>query len=161
MLNISRNLKQAIAIGAFVCATNLPVVAYAEDSSSELRVTLDHTKVHVLDRKISTVAMTNPAIADVTLHNDQVLLIVGRNFGVTNLIALDSAGHPIATRTIRVVDDDLDTVTMVRDGNIYSYSCSPRCERSPRPSDETKSAEEQIKLQSTRSKQASDIADGS
>lgn len=105
-------------------------------SAAELHVPIDETKAFVLDQPFSTIAVTNPAIADVTVHNDKILLVVGRMFGVTNIVALDSEGKPVATKRIRVISAaGAGNVTYVRGPGIFSYSCAPRCERVTMPGD--------------------------
>lgn len=105
-------------------------------AAAELHVPVNETRVYMLEQAVSTIAVTNPDIADVTIHNDRTILVVGRTYGVTNLIALDSDGKPVATKRIRVVAPvDSGTVTYVRGPDTQSYSCAPRCERVVLPGD--------------------------
>lgn len=104
--------------------------------ASELQVPIDESKVFVVDQPVTTVAVTNPSIADVSVHNDKIILVVGRMYGVTNIIALDSDGKPIATKRVRVTSvANAGSVTYVRGPGIFSYSCAPRCERVLLPGD--------------------------
>ena len=104
--------------------------------AAELHVPIDESKVFVLDQPVSTIAVTNPSIADVSIHNDKIILVVGRTFGVTNIIALNADGQPIATKRVRVTSvADAGSVTYVRGPGIFSYSCAPRCERVLLPGD--------------------------
>lgn len=104
--------------------------------AADLLVPVNESKAFMLDQPVSTVAVTNPDIADVTVHNGKTILVVGRSFGTTNLIALDADGKPIATKRIRVVSTpDSGSVTYVRGPGILSYSCAPRCERVSLPND--------------------------
>lgn len=116
----------------------LSTFAFANASAEELKVPIDETKAFVLEQAVSTVAVTNPAVADVSVHNDKVVLVVGRTFGTTNIIALNADGVPVATKRIRVVSaGGSSNVTYVRGPGIFSYSCAPRCERVLLPGDRT------------------------
>lgn len=126
-----RKFFGACALGLLL-AFSITGIARAAD----LQVPVNESKAFMLDQPVSTVAVTNPDIADVTVHNGQTILVVGRTFGTTNLIALDAEGKPIATKRIRVVSTpDSGSVTYVRGPGILSYSCTPRCERVSLPND--------------------------
>jgi putative type II/III system pilus formation protein len=116
----------------------LSTLAFTNASAEELKVPIDETKAFVLEQAVATVAVTNPAVADVSVHNDKVVLVVGRSFGTTNIIALNADGVPVATKRIRVVSPGGSAnVTYVRGPGIFSYSCAPRCERVLMPGDRT------------------------
>lgn len=105
-------------------------------TAAELHVPVNESRVYMLEQAVSTIAVTNPDIADVTIHNEKTILVIGRTYGVTNLIALDGDGKPVATKRIRVVAPvDGGTVTYVRGPDTRSYSCAPRCERVALPGD--------------------------
>src|SRR5689334_18274958 len=65
-------------------------------------VIVDNAKVIRLPEKTQTVVVGNPFIAEVTPQKNGVLILTGKSFGSTNLIALDSAGALIAETMIRV-----------------------------------------------------------
>ncbi|MFH7163151.1 pilus assembly protein N-terminal domain-containing protein, partial [Klebsiella pneumoniae] len=65
-------------------------------------VMVDNAKVMRLPERTQTVIVGNPIIADVTLQKNGVLVLTGKSFGATNLIALDAAGAMLAETTIRV-----------------------------------------------------------
>lgn len=126
-----RHLLKRVALG-LVLIFSITHTAGA----AELQVPIDESKVFVLDQPVATVAVTNPSIADVSIHNDKIILVVGRTFGVTNIIALDANGKPVATKRVRVTSvASAGSVTYVRGPGIYSYSCAPRCERVQLPGD--------------------------
>lgn len=104
--------------------------------AAELQVPIDESKAFALEKAVATVSVTNPSIADVSVHNNKIILVIGRTFGTTNIIALDSDGNPVATKRVRVVSPaGTGNVTYVRGPGIFSYSCSPRCERVILPGD--------------------------
>ena len=66
-------------------------------------------------------------IADVTmLKNNNSMVITGKGFGQTNLIAIDAAGSLIEEEQIRVLPSK--TVLVLQNGSSrISYACDPTC----------------------------------
>lgn len=107
--------------GAPAAAEALPVVT----------VFVDNAKVMRLPEKTQTVVVGNPIIADVTLQKNGVLVLTGKSFGSTNLIALDANGAMIAETLIRVDASQASVVTVQRGAlERNSYSCTPVCQPS-------------------------------
>lgn len=134
------------ALFGLVAVFALSGVAHAED----ITVPLDESAVYVFDKDIATVAVANPSIANVSVHNRRIVLVQGRSFGTTNVVALDQSGHPIASKRVRVGSvGGSGNVTMIRGSlkGIVSYNCSPYCERVLVPGDESSTPGEFEKLQ--------------
>lgn len=93
-------------------------------------VTVDHAKVIKLPEKAQTVVIGNPIVADVTVQKNGVMIVTGKSFGVTNLIALDSAGNMIAESLVRVRAPTENVLTVQRGMERESYSCAPKCQPS-------------------------------
>jgi Flp pilus assembly secretin CpaC len=93
-------------------------------------VTVDHAKVIKLPEKAQTVVIGNPIVADVTVQKNGVMIVTGKSFGVTNLIALDSAGNLIAESLVRVRSPSENVLTVQRGMDRESYSCAPKCQPS-------------------------------
>ncbi len=135
------------AIFGLAAMFSLSGAAHAED----IMVPLDESAVYVFDKDIATVAVANPSIANVSVHNRRIILVQGRAFGTTNVIALDQSGHPIASKRVRVGSvGGSGNVTMIRGSlkGVVSYNCSPYCERILVPGDESTTPGEYEKLQS-------------
>ena len=109
---------------AFVAAAG---VTQAHSASDVISVTLDQAQISRLPPGASTIILGNPMIADVTMvKNTDSVVITGRGFGQTNLIAIDSAGTVIEERELRVVP--ARTVVILQSGNArISYACNPDC----------------------------------
>ena len=95
--------KAGTTVRVLVLGLTLSIISFGTANAAELHVPIDETKAFVLENAVSTVAVTNPSIADVSVHNDKIILVIGRTFGTTNVIALDADGKPVATKRIRVV----------------------------------------------------------
>jgi hypothetical protein len=101
------------------------VSAAAPDSV--LSVTLDQAKIARVPEGTTTLVIGNPIVADVTmLKGSGAMVVTGKGFGETNLIALDAQGNVIDEQTIRVVPTG--SVLVVQRGmDRESYSCAPQC----------------------------------
>ena len=58
-----------------------------------------------LPDRVTTIVIGNPLIADVTLQAGGLMVITGKGYGTTNLIALDRSGAVLFERNILVVPD--------------------------------------------------------
>ena len=58
-----------------------------------------------------------------------LVIVTGKGFGATNLIALDRAGTVLMERSIVVSGPTGPTVQVYRGVQRETYSCTPNCER--------------------------------
>lgn len=100
--------------------------------SQVVAVTVDNAKIMRLPEKTQTVVVGNPIIADVALQRNGVVILTGKSFGQTNLIALDANGTMLAETAISVRGaEQAATVTVQRGTDKRNtYSCTPNCQRS-------------------------------
>lgn len=111
----------SLIVGALV----LPRPVFAQ----ELGVVLDQATLLRLPEKVSTIVVGNPAIADVAVQSGGLVVVTGKGFGTTNLIALDRAGTVLMERSVVVRGSNGSTVSVYRGAERESYSCTPDCER--------------------------------
>ncbi|MFC7397672.1 pilus assembly protein N-terminal domain-containing protein [Chelatococcus sp. GCM10030263] len=91
-------------------------------------VTLNQAKIIRLPANAQTVIVGNPAIADVTVQKNGILVVTGKSYGMTNVIALDAKGTVLGESQLRV-DNANDAIVMVQRGlERQSYTCTPTCE---------------------------------
>jgi hypothetical protein len=109
---------------AFVLASG---ASQARAETSMIAVTLDQAKIARLPQGTATLIVGNPMIADVTmLKNNNTMVITGKGFGQTNLIAIDGTGSLIEEEQIQVLP--AKTVLVLQSGSSrISYSCNPTC----------------------------------
>jgi len=115
--------RTALAVLALIAATP----ALAVSGEDILSITLDQAQVAKLPPNTATVVIGNPAIADITALKGNVgMIVTGRSFGHTNMIALDAAGNMIDEKQIHV--RPINDMLVVQRGTVReSYSCDPRC----------------------------------
>ena len=92
-----------------------------------LSVTLDHASIARLPDGAKTLVIGSPIVADVTMiKGSNTMVVTGKGFGETNLIALDGQGNVLAEKIIRV--EPTNSVLVVQRGmDRESYSCAPKC----------------------------------
>ena len=93
-----------------------------------LSVRADQAVRVALSAPAKDVAVGNPAIADVMVLDERNILVLGKGFGTTNVIALDRAGRLILDRVVVVSAADAGKVTVYKGSSASQYACSPRCE---------------------------------
>jgi hypothetical protein len=111
------------------------VPAFGEDT---LTVTVDQAKIVKLPSSARTLIIGNPMIADVTLLKaGNTMIVTGKGFGETNLIALDDTGNPVAESNILVVGSS-QALVVQRGMERESYTCAPRCQPTALLGDDSK-----------------------
>lgn len=115
----------ALAAGAMVALAALLVSGHAR--AADLVVAYDQSQLLRLPRPVSSVIVGNPSIADVAIQGGNLLVVTGKTFGVTNIIALDEERNIIQDQRIIVQRDEVRTVNLSRGGQRQSYSCTPNC----------------------------------
>jgi len=104
-----------------------PTAATAQALTAVLSVTLDQAKIARIPDGTVTLVIGNPIVADVTmLKGSGAMVVTGKGFGETNLIALDAQGNVLDEKTVRVVPTTT-TLIVQRGMERESYSCAPRC----------------------------------
>ena len=124
----------------FACVRRAPLACWsaaiavtlisAQMASAEtLTVRLDQARIARLPERVSTIVVGNPLIADVSLQAGGLMVLTGKGYGVTNLIALDRNGAVLSEQSIQVQGPSDGVVVVYRGAERESYSCTPRCER--------------------------------
>lgn len=126
----SKFLKYAIfsAFAGWVALGTFTHQSLANPVSPVIEVKVDRAKVMRIPRPAAMVIVGNPAIADATVKDSQTLIITGKQYGNTNLIALDSDGEPIADEIINVTAAVGDNIVVYKGAARRTLTCSPNCE---------------------------------
>ena len=132
-----QNILVAMLAGAtFVMTTAMLSVSQA--SAEDLLVTYDQSQIMRLPRRVSQVIVGNPAIADVAISSGNMLVVTGKAFGITNIIALDSEKQIIIDRRVIISRPSAKVVNLMRGVGRRSYNCTPECNTSLVIGDDTK-----------------------
>ena len=93
-----------------------------------IEIYLDISRVLKVPDGTATLVVGNPLIADVSVETGGLLVVTGKGYGVTNLMAFDAKGALLMEHPVEV-KGPVDRVTVYRGVNRESYSCLPECER--------------------------------
>jgi Flp pilus assembly secretin CpaC len=93
-------------------------------------VNVDQALVMKLPERVATIVIGNPLIADAALQAGGVLVITGKGYGATNLLALDRSGRVVMDKTVQVLSaSGGDLVVVYKGVERETYNCAPNCER--------------------------------
>lgn len=94
-----------------------------------ISVNVDQAKLVKFPDKIATIVIGNPLIADVTLQPGGMVVVTGKGYGATNVIAMDRSGAVLMDRIVQVEGPSDRIVTVYRGMARETYSCTPNCAR--------------------------------
>lgn len=121
------------AIAGLASALILSVVAstqiLATEAGEPIPVIVDQATIVKLPPRITTLIVGNPLIADVSLQPGGAMVVTGKGYGSTNVMALDRDGAVLLNRIIRVDGPSDKLVTVFRGVSRETYSCTPVCEQ--------------------------------
>ena len=131
MSALSRICKRSCGLWvlAFLAAA-LWTLSPAHAADATVSINVDQAQLVTLPDRVSTIIIGNPLIADATLQTGGILVVTGKGYGTTNLLALDRTGRVLMSRLVEVRGPDTsDLVTVFKGIERESYSCAPNCER--------------------------------
>jgi hypothetical protein len=110
----------ALALAALCSSAS----ASAAAAPGGLTVALHESRRIPLAGVASTVVVGDPNVADVAMSDTHSLILIGRGYGVTQLLVTDKAGHTLLQGQVSVVSPDVGRVTVYR-GLAYSeFTCA-------------------------------------
>ena len=116
-------------IGLSVLATTVPAQAR---NAQTYTVQLNKTEILRLPGPASSIIVGNPKIADISVQSSDLLFVVGRGYGETNLIILDALGNTMMNADLQVVNTlSRHGVRLYNGKSRETYSCIPFCGPSP------------------------------
>ncbi len=128
----------AAAILGLATALACTAPASARADGSVIVGVVDQARLVKIPAGTDTLIIGNSTVADVTLLKQKGLMVLTpKAFGVTNFIALDSSGNPLAESTIQVINSS-DALVVQRGMERQSYSCAPKCQPVERLGDDDK-----------------------
>lgn len=125
-----RRLMTFLATVAAAAVIGVPALAGA------ISVPIDQSRVITFSKPVSTVFVGNPSMGDVSVIDSRHAFVLGKAFGVTNLIALDAQGNVVTNDRLTIYGHSADVVTLNRGASQFTYACADRrCEAAPVPGD--------------------------
>lgn len=121
--------KRSLLLRTFAVALALSPVCAMAAPDDTISVNVDQAKLIKLPARFSTLVVGNPLIADVAMQAGGMIVVTGKGYGATNVIAMDRSGAIVADRIIQVSGPTDQVVTIYRGTDRESYSCTPVCQR--------------------------------
>ena len=122
-----RRLRCALTLLA--CLGPAMILTGPSAAADAVIVILDQAKVLRIPERTTTVVVGNPLIADISVQTGGMIVVTGKGYGVTNLIALDTRGTALLEQMIEVRGPADHVIVVNRGIERESYSCTPICER--------------------------------
>ena len=98
-------------------------------SATTVNIQLDQAKIVKMPERTATLVVGNPLIADVSVQPGGIMVITGKSYGVTNVVALGRTGEILMDSSVEVSGPSGSIVVVYRGIERESYSCTPNCER--------------------------------
>jgi Flp pilus assembly secretin CpaC len=130
-----RHVSLKPVLGALAGLSGL--LAASTAGAQTVEIPLDQVHVLAFKTPVKTVFVGNPVIADITVIDPTHVFILGKNFGTTNVVALDEKGEEFFNEQVTVLDRPGSIVTLQRGVGKSTLNCNAaRCEVAPTPGDE-------------------------
>lgn len=120
--------RPPLLVAASVVALSLTFTGNLHASES-IAVVVDQAKLVKLPERVATIVVGNPLIADVALQPGGTMIVTGKGYGSTNVMALDRSGSVLIDRIVQVEGATEKLVTVYKGVERESYSCTPVCQR--------------------------------
>lgn len=149
------DIIRRIAQGGVVAASLWSPFAFADNAAEgSLNLVLDQARLVKLPERVATIVVGNPLIADASLQPGGLMVMTGKGYGTTNLIALDRKGNALLEKRVQVRGADLGNVVVYKGVNRETYSCTPTCQPRITPGDAQQFFTQSLAQTTVRSTQA-------
>lgn len=125
----TRIRRSAFLVSLLIGISFHPAAVFAATEETAINVNVDQAKLVRLPERVATIVVGNPLIADVALQPGGLLVVTGKGYGATNVIAMDRTGQILTDRIIQVEGPTDQVVTIYKGVERESYSCMPICQR--------------------------------
>lgn len=122
----------AAALVAAPVGAAAPSHAQSHAPAGALNVEIDRSARVQLSGPAASVIVANPAIADVTVVDANTLYVLGKGYGVTEVVAVDGVGRTLFQREIVVTGGTTGTVRVWRGAQATEMACGSSCAPSVR-----------------------------
>ena len=122
VIAFSALIRRPAQIAAMVAASVALATSLSSAGAAEvINVIMDQAKIAPVPDRTATLVVGNPLIADVSVQAGGTMVVTGKGYGVTNVIALDRAGKVLSDKLVRV-KGPLENVVVYRGMTRESYS---------------------------------------
>jgi hypothetical protein len=117
--------RYSLLIGVLACTLFAATTAKADTVS----INVDQARLLKIPERVTTIVIGNPLIADATLQSGGILVVTGKGYGSTNLMALDREGRVVMNKSVQVLGPGTEDLVVVYRGVVReTWSCAPECQ---------------------------------
>jgi hypothetical protein len=119
----------------FALASLLLITGAVTARAADVAVPEDEARIVKFEKPVATVYVANPMVADVNMIDSTHAFLLGKAFGATNMIAMDTQGNQVESDHVTVFGSS-HLVTLNRGNLQFTFACaSVRCESASTPGD--------------------------
>lgn len=119
-------LRRSYAVAGLAIAA-ATFASSASAQSRNLTVEIDRAQRVQLNGAASSVVVGNPQIADVTVVDANTLFVIGKGYGVTEVVAVDAIGRTLFQGEVAVTAGSTGAVRVWRGGQATEMACAQTC----------------------------------
>lgn len=119
-------------VGLAALSLALPLASAAAAQAGPLNVGIDRSQRIVLRGSAASVIVNNPAIADVTVVDANTLVIQGKGYGQTEIMAVDAIGRTLFQNQVIVTGGQSGSLRVWRGAQATEMACAATCSPSLR-----------------------------
>jgi hypothetical protein len=134
----SKLTSHLLAFAAGFAASVVAVLPLSGAKAQDLIVKYDQSQLLRLPRPVAEIIIGNPTIAEVTVQANNLLVVTGKTFGITNVISLDAERNIIQDQRVIVTREESKVLTVQKGTQRETYNCTPQCNPSLVVGDEQK-----------------------
>jgi hypothetical protein len=130
MSNLLKHCRKFSALWLSAALATSLVMTPPAQAADVMTINLDQAEILQLPDRVATIVIGNPLIADASIQSGGMLVVTGKGYGATNLLALDRGGRVLLSKTVQVLSAGSEDIVVVYKGvERESYSCAPDCSR--------------------------------
>ncbi|HVZ27252.1 MAG TPA: pilus assembly protein N-terminal domain-containing protein [Rhizomicrobium sp.] len=111
-------MRRALFAASLVLAAPAPVFA------AGYGLAMDEVRTVTFEKPVATVYIGNPTIADINMIDASHAFLIGKAYGSTNIVALDSTGKQIFNAPVAVMARNDSSLVVNRGAQRTTYSCN-------------------------------------
>ena len=119
-------LRRSYAVAGLAIAA-ATFASSASAQSRNLTVEIDRAQRVQLNGAATSVVVGNPQIADVTVVDANTLFVIGKGYGVTEVVAVDAIGRTLFQGEVAVTAGSTGAVRVWRGGQATEMACAQTC----------------------------------
>jgi Flp pilus assembly secretin CpaC len=121
-------MRRTISILLLILAATLVGETAIAAAFGGLAVELNRSRRVVLHGTPANISVADASIADVTVIDTRSIVVIGKSYGVTDIVVSDHSGRLLMDARVAVVPPEMQRITVYRGVTPTEYSCLSRCQ---------------------------------